>query len=170
MTTLRAALTLTVIVPCYNSAADMRRCLDSILAADAPDVEIIVVDDGSHDATGEIADEYAERHAGRVRAVHKPNGGHGSTINVGLELANGRYFKVVDSDDWVDVAAFGQLLATLRRFEVSGADVDMVLSNFVYEKEGRRAKRTVRFRRVLPRVLPVRLREQGGETEIVAAP
>lgn len=145
------AATLTVVVPCYNSAGYMRRCVDSVLAGGGPDIEVLIVDDGSQDATSAIADEYEERFPGRVRAVHKSNGGHGSTINVGLELARGRYFKVVDSDDWVDIAAFAELVSTLRRFGAEGADVDMVLSNFVYEKEGRGTKRAVRFRRALPR-------------------
>ncbi|KGM13984.1 glycosyl transferase [Cellulomonas bogoriensis 69B4 = DSM 16987] len=144
-------MTLTVVVPCYNSAGYMRRCVESLLAASGPDVEVVLVDDGSQDGTGRIADAYAARYPGRVRAVHKENGGHGSTINVGLQLARGRYFKVVDSDDWVDVEAFTRLVSTLRRFGEQDADVDMVLSNFVYEKEGRRTTRTVRFRRALPR-------------------
>jgi glycosyltransferase involved in cell wall biosynthesis len=150
MTSRLGFITLSVLVPCYNSADYMSRCIDSLLAGSGPEVEILIVDDGSQDATAEIADEYEARFPGRVRAVHKQNGGHGSTINTGLDLARGRYFKVVDSDDWVDVAAFAELSSTLRRFEADGTDVDMVLSNFVYEKEGRAAMRTVRFHRALP--------------------
>lgn len=151
MSTRVAGPTLSVVVPCYNSADYMRRCLDSLIEGGGRQVEILVVDDGSQDATSAIADEYEARFPGRVRAVHKANGGHGSTINVGLELARGRYFKVVDSDDWVDVDAFATLVATLHRFAAAGSDVDMVLSNFVYEKEGRAKGRPVRFRSALPR-------------------
>lgn len=143
--------TLTVIVPSYNAAAWMERCVDSILSAAAPDVEVLIVNDGSTDDTGAIADRYEAAYPGIVRAIHKENGGHGSTINTGIDLARGAYVKVVDSDDWVDVDAFGQLVATLRRFgrEADGG-VDLVVSNFVYEKVGRRHKRAVRYRNVLP--------------------
>ena len=141
--------TLSVVVPSYNSADFMHRCIDSLLVG-GDDVEILIVNDGSRDATGDVADAYADRYPGRVRAIHKANGGHGSTINVGLEVATGRYFKVVDSDDWVDADALAELLTTLKRLDAEDAGVDMVLSNFVYEKEGREKKRAVRYRRALP--------------------
>jgi len=141
--------TLSVVVPSYNSADYMHRCIDSLLVG-GDDVEILIVNDGSADATGEIADAYAARYPGRVRAIHKTNGGHGSTINTGLEVATGRYFKVVDSDDWVDADALVELLATLKRLVAEEASVDMVLSNFVYEKEGRERKNAVRYRKALP--------------------
>lgn len=70
---------LTVTVPCYNSAAYMRKCIDSLLAG-GERMEIIVIDDGSKDDTGAIADEYAEKYPDIVRAVHQPNGGHGEGI------------------------------------------------------------------------------------------
>ena len=92
---------ITFTVPCYNSQDYMERCIDSLLPG-GEDVEIIIVNDGSTDATAQIADDYAARYPGIVRAVHKKNGGHGSGVNKGLELATGAYFKVVDSDDWLD--------------------------------------------------------------------
>lgn len=141
---------LSVIVPSYNAAEWMERCVDSLLVSGARDIEVLIVDDGSTDATGAIADCYEEAHPGIVRAIHKPNGGHGSTINTGLSEARGTYFKVVDSDDWVQPEAFAALLDTLRSFAVNQAGVDLVLSNFVYEKVGRRRKRAVRYRNVLP--------------------
>lgn len=87
---------LTITVPCFNSEKYLKRCLDSLLAG-GDDVEIIVVNDGSTDRTGEIADSYARWFPEIVKVVHKENGGHGSGVNMGLELASGRYFKVVDS-------------------------------------------------------------------------
>lgn len=142
--------TLSVVVPCYNSADYMRNCVDSLLAGgDA--VEIIIVDDGSSDATGAIADDYEARFPGVVRAVHTPNGGHGSAVNVGLDNASGRYFRVVDSDDWVDASAFARLLTTLSGFVAGGSEPDLLISNFVYEKQGKRHKRAVRYRNALPR-------------------
>ncbi|MDE6845313.1 MAG: glycosyltransferase, partial [Lachnospiraceae bacterium] len=91
---------LSVAIPCYNSEAYMRKCIDSLLMG-GEDVEILIVDDGSTDRTGVIADEYENRYPSIVKAIHKENGGHGSAVNAGLEHASGLYFKVVDSDDWV---------------------------------------------------------------------
>ncbi len=141
--------TLSVVVPCYNSADYMSHCLDTLLTG-GEDVEILVVDDGSRDATAQIADEYEARHPGIVRAIHKPNGGHGSAINSGLAVATGEFIKIVDSDDWVDESALAALLATLRGFLADRTVIDMVVSNFVYEKVGKKNKNAVRYRDVLP--------------------
>lgn len=142
--------TLTVVVPSYNAEGWLARCVESLLARAASDVEILLVNDGSTDGTAALIDAYEAANPGIVRAIHKTNGGHGSTINVGIDVARGRYLKVVDADDWVDGEAFGALLAQLRRFIGAENPVDLVLSNFVYEKVGRRTKRTVRYRNVLP--------------------
>ena len=96
---------ITFVVPCYNSQDYMERCLDSLLPC-GEDGEIIVVDDGSVDMTGEIADSYEARYPGRVRVIHKENGGHGSAVNTGIACASGLFFKVVDSDDWVKEDAY----------------------------------------------------------------
>lgn len=147
---------LTIVVPAYDAAAYLRRCLESLLipAAVGREVEVIVVDDGSRDATGAIADEYAERHRGVVTAVHQANAGHGGAINTGLRLARGRYVKVVDADDWLDSAALAAVIDSLRDIVArgdSGADpVDALVSNFVYEKVDRRRKTAVRYADVLP--------------------
>lgn len=87
---------ITFAVPCYNSEDYMRRCVDSLLEGGS-DVEIILINDGSTDRTAQIADEYQLAHPDIVRAVHKENGGHGSGVNKGLELARGIYYKVVIS-------------------------------------------------------------------------
>ena len=77
-------------------------------------VEIILVDDGSVDETGAIADEYAQRYPNIVRAIHQPNGGHGEGVNQGLRNAQGMYYKVVDSDDWLNEDALQRVLTKLR--------------------------------------------------------
>ena len=89
---------LTVTVPCYNSQDYMENCINSLLPG-GDKVEIIIIDDGSKDATGAIADRYAEQYPNIVRVIHQENGGHGEGINQGLKHATGKYFKVVDSDD-----------------------------------------------------------------------
>ncbi|MFV0634270.1 glycosyltransferase family 2 protein [Demequina sp.] len=142
--------TLSVVVPAYQAEGWIERCVDSLLVG-ADDLEILIVNDGSRDATGAIADLYEATHPGVVRAIHKPNGGHGSTINVGIDLAQGTYLKVVDSDDWVDPEALKALLEALRGLADTAEPVDLVFSNFVYEKVGRRYARAVRYRNVLPR-------------------
>ena len=97
---------LTIAIPCYHSADYMARCIDSLLVG-GDEVEILIVDDGStKDNTGEIADSYAARYPDIVRAIHQPNAGHGGAVNTGLTHATGLYFKVVDSDDWVNKKAY----------------------------------------------------------------
>ena len=97
-------------------------------------MEIIIVDDGSGDGTAAIADEYAEKYPTIVRTIHQENGGHGAAVNTGLANATGLYYKVVDSDDWVDADAYRQVLDTLRKFVKEQTPVDMLLTNYVYEK------------------------------------
>lgn len=144
--------TLTIVVPCYNSAAYMRRTLDSLLPTDMDlsDLEVLIVDDGSWDATAKIAEGYQDRFPGVVSVIRKKNGGHGSAINTGLEHASGLYLKIVDSDDWLDETAFAKVMETLRGFARGGEVVDLLVSNFVYEKEDRRRRSVVRYKRVLP--------------------
>ena len=142
---------LSVAIPCYNSEGYMAKCIESLLIG-GEDVEILIVDDGSmKDNTARIADEYAEKYPTIVKAIHKENGGHGSAVNTGIENASGLYFKVVDSDDWVKKEAYLQILDKLR--ELAGGDqvLDMLVSNFVYEKEGEAKKKVMHYRRILPK-------------------
>lgn len=123
----------TFAIPCYNSEGYMRNCIESLLPG-GEDVEIIIVDDGSGDGTAAIADEYAEKYPTIVRTIHQENGGHGAAVNTGLANATGLYYKVVDSDDWVDADAYRQVLDALRKFVKEQTPVDMLLTNYVYEK------------------------------------
>lgn len=141
---------LSVAIPCYNSENYMRHCIESLLPG-GDEVEILIVDDGSvKDRTAEIADEYAERYPGICRAIHQENGGHGAAVNAGLAAATGVYFKVVDSDDWVNAEAYKEVLETLRNFVMGEETLDMLVSNFVYEKQGAKHKRVMQYRTALP--------------------
>ena len=119
---------ITFTVPCYNSAAYMDKCVRSLLTA-GEDAEIILVDDGSTDETGAIADRYAEQYPRMIRAIHQENGGHGEGVNQGLRNAVGRYFKVVDSDDWLDEAALGELMSLLRSTAGMDRPLDLIICN-----------------------------------------
>ncbi len=141
---------LSIAIPCYNSAAYMRHCIDSLLVG-GDEVEILIVNDGStKDDTAAIADEYEEKYPNICKAVHKENGGHGDAVCVGLAHANGIYFKVVDSDDWVDKESYLKILSKLRELVKRGENIDVMISNFVYEKEGAEHKRVMNYRKVLP--------------------
>ena len=109
---------LSIAIPSYNSQDYMTHAVESLLPG-GDEVEILIVDDGSKDRTAEIADDLEKRYPGIVRAIHQPNGGHGDAVMTGLKNATGLYFKVVDSDDWVDEEAYPKVLATLRAFTES---------------------------------------------------
>lgn len=124
---------ITFAVPCYNSESYMEHCIESLLVG-GKDVEIILIDDGSRDNTAKIADKYEKKYPDIVRAVHKENGGHGSGVNKGLELATGLYYKVVDSDDWVDEASLKKVLEAIKKLKKDNTLVDMMVVNYVYER------------------------------------
>ncbi|WP_100406489.1 glycosyltransferase family 2 protein [Bacillus solitudinis] len=140
---------LSVVIPCYNSQDYMSYCIESLLPG-GDDVEILIVNDGSVDHTAAIADEYASKYPNMVKAIHQENGGHGEAVNAGIRHASGLYFKVVDSDDWVDIRAYLKVLTTLRELSTDDNMVDMVISNFVYEKEGAKYKKIMKYDNVLP--------------------
>lgn len=119
-------------VPSYNSEGYLRHCVDTLLSG-GDDVEILIVNDGSTDATAEIANEYETRYPDIVRAIHKENGGHGSGVNRGVAEATGLYFKVVDSDDWVNETALKKLLDTIKLHISEGREVDLYITNFIYD-------------------------------------
>lgn len=127
----------------------MAKCVESLLKG-GEDVEIIIVNDGSSDDTARIADEYATKYPTIVKAVHKENGGHGSAVNAGIENATGLFFKVVDSDDWVKEEAYMQILDTLRSLAGGEKVLDMLISNFVYEKVGENRHKVMRYKHALP--------------------
>ena len=136
-------------IPCYNSEAYMAQAIESILPG-GEDVEILIVNDGSKDRTAEIGKEYEEKYPGIVKLINKENGGHGDAVNAGLSHASGKYFKVVDSDDWVDRISLMKILNVLKNFEEEEQEVDMLIANYVYEKVGMEHKKVIRYDNVLP--------------------
>ena len=130
------------VVPCYNSQDYMEKCIDSLLIG-KDDVEIIIVDDGSKDNTGKIADKYAKKYPDTIKVVHQENGGHGEGINTGLKIATGKYFKVVDSDDWVGEKAYKTLLK-----KIIDIDSDLIVMNYVYTYTDGRKNQTINFSNV----------------------
>ena len=130
-------------IPCYNSQDYMEKCIESILVG-GDDVEIIIVDDGSKDDTAKIADRYQEQYPNIVKAIHQEDGGHGEAVNTGLKNATGLFFKVVDSDDWVDETAYKAILGKLKELSGGSETIDMFLANYVYEKEGAKHKKVMR--------------------------
>lgn len=140
-------------IPCYDSAAYMDHCIGSILEGSgyAEDVQVIVVDDGSaKDDTLAKAQDWQRRCPTIVKAVHQGNGGHGMAVLKGLENAEGTYFKVVDSDDWVDGAALKALLEKIRHFERHEERVDLIISNYVYEHVEDHTQKVVSYGFALP--------------------
>lgn len=140
---------LSIAIPCYNSEAYMEKCMDSLLVG-GEEVEILIVDDGSTDRTAEIADAYEKKYPTIVRAIHQENGGHGEAVNTGIRNAQGLYFKVVDSDDWVNKEAYEKILKTLEELLRGPKTVDLFISNFVYEKQGATRKKVMQYRHCFP--------------------
>lgn len=140
---------ITFAIPCYNSAEYMGKCIDSLLNA-GEDAEILIINDGStKDNTKEIADKYQEKYPDLCRAIHKENGGHGDAVNVGLKNASGKYFKVVDSDDWLNDDALKKTMQLIRNFNDKESP-DAIITNYVYEHTYSNSTRTMHYSRKLP--------------------
>lgn len=140
---------ITYAIPCYNSAEYMDACIESILACNRPDdIEIIIVDDGStKDNTLEKAQVWESTNPGVIRAIHQENGGHGAAVMTGVENARGLYFKVVDSDDWLDNDANVAMLDKLASFD---EPIDLMLVNYVYEHTADNTQEVMKYTRMLP--------------------
>ena len=140
-------------IPCFNSAEYMDHCITSILegAQYADDIQIIIVDDGStRDNTAQKADEWEQKYPELIKAIHQPNGGHGSAVLAGLQAAEGVFYKVVDSDDWLNADALAALLDTLRQSEADNKQLDLVITNYVYEHTADNTRNYVSYRSILP--------------------
>ncbi len=141
---------MTVAIPCYNSAEYMSHAIETLLSG-GDDMEIIIVNDGSTDDTQKIAEAYQQKYPGIIRVISQENGGHGEAVNTGIANANGLYFKVVDSDDWVNEKALHQILDTLKYLIADGNSPDMFLANYVYEKVDAKKKKVMSYNWALPK-------------------
>lgn len=139
---------LSVAVPCYNSQDYMRHCVDTLLTGGEA-MDIMIIDDGSKDDTLKIAKELEAAHPGIIRAIHQENKGHGGAVMTGIHNAEAPYFKVVDSDDWVDADALHKILHLLDGFVQTKSGVDLLVANYVYDKAGAKHKKVVRYTHAL---------------------
>lgn len=120
---------LSIVIPVYNTEKYIKRCIDSIVGSDyVDDIELIIVSDGSADSSISIVKEYIKKYPKSIFLIEKENGGHGSTINAGLRIASGKYFRVIDSDDWVSTIDFDKYILRLKN-----EDCDLVVTNYSQE-------------------------------------
>ncbi|MFA5693657.1 MAG: glycosyltransferase family 2 protein [Acholeplasmataceae bacterium] len=123
---------ITFAVPSYNSEAYLHNAIDSLLVI-GEDAEIIIVNDGSTDKTLQIALLYQKKYPKIVKVIDKENGGHGSGVNAGLKEATGLYYKVVDSDDWLDKENIFHMLDVIKKHHKANTLPDLYLYDFIYE-------------------------------------
>lgn len=121
---------ISVIVPIYNTEKYLRKCFDSIINQTYKSLQIILVDDGSTDNSGVICDEYAAKDK-RIQVIHKENAGVTAARNDGLDAASGDYIGFVDSDDWIELNMYEEMLENLMQ---TGAD--FVHTGVIREKDG----------------------------------
>ncbi len=140
---------ITFAIPCYNSQDYMENCIKTLLGA-GDDTEILIINDGSKDRTGEIADSYAEKYPDTVRVVHQENGGHGEGVNQGVRLGRGKFYKVVDSDDHLEPKALAKLLERIREHQRDGVEVDMYVTNYVYDHVADNTQRVMKYNKIFP--------------------
>ena len=124
------AYKISMIIPVYNAEQYLKKCVDSVRAQTYGDLEIMLVDDGSTDSSGELCDAYAEKDE-RIRVVHKENGGLVSAWKAGVEECSGEYVSFLDSDDWIDPEMLSEMSAYL-----TGNDREMVISDYIIERDG----------------------------------
>ena len=137
-------------IPSYNSQDYMRHVIDNLVAV-GEDIEVIIVNDGSKDDTGKIADEYQAKYPTIVKAIQKENGGHGSGVMAGIRNASGIFYKVVDSDDWVETKDVIEMLDLIKKHMAEGIDVDLYITNYVYEHASDNSQFVMHYRKCLPK-------------------
>ena len=126
---------LSIAIPSFNSEQYLRQCLESLLIGRDDELDVIVVNDGSTDNTSKIAHEFADKHS-FIRVVDKENAGHGSGVNVGIEKAEGLYFKILDSDDLLDKEGLIHLLDSIKKNHEANNDPDLYMADYCSYPEG----------------------------------
>ncbi len=124
---------ISVIVPCYNVELYVKKCIESIIRQTYKNLEIILVDDGSTDSTGEICDNYAKKDP-RITVIHKKNGGAASARNAGLDIATGDYINFIDSDDWITTHTYEYLVHLLKKYNVRSSTACCIRA---YDNDGK---------------------------------
>lgn len=114
---------LTLAIPTYNMEKYLARCLDSVLCMNRDFIEVLVVNDGSKDRSSAIGHDYEDRYPNVIRVIDKENGNYGSCVNRAIDEATGKYFRMLDADDWCDTMALNQLMENLK-----SCDADLVLT------------------------------------------
>ena len=140
---------ITFTIPSYNSQDYMRHVIDNLVAV-GDDIEVIIVNDGSKDDTGKIADEYQKKYPTIVKAIQKENGGHGSGVMAGLHAATGLYYKVIDSDDWAETKDVITMIDLIKKHMSEGTDIDLYITNYVYEHASDNSQFSMNYRKYLP--------------------
>ena len=138
---------LTIVVPAYNAEAFLRRCVERMIPA-GPELEVLIVDDGSTDGTPALADALAAESPEIVRVIHQENGGHGEGLNQGIRQARGIYLKSVDADDRIDSDSLRALLDLLRDHADPDTWADLVVNDYVYDHPDREGVFAVRYNHV----------------------
>ena len=141
---------LSIIVPSYNSEKFIEDCLSSLLVGLDDKLDVIVVNDGSRDKTSELAHAFADKHS-FVRVLDKENGGHGSGINEGIKLAEGLYFKVLDSDDHLDKEGLYNLIENIERHHKDECSPDVYIADYVSVSVENGDRTVSSLSRVLPK-------------------
>ena len=121
---------LSVIIPCYNIERQIGRCLDSVLAQEGPELEVIAVDDGSTDDTAKICERYAAENA-CMRVIHQENKGLGPARNTGIEAATGEILSLVDGDDWILPGMYARMTAAMEE-----AGAQMAVCRYLQVSDG----------------------------------
>lgn len=152
---------ITFAVPCYNSEDYLDRCV-STLVKGGQDVEIILINDGSTDSTPQMIDAYQKNYPTLIKTVHQENKGHGGAVNAGIKHATGNFFKVVDSDDWVDEKALGALIDYCKECVAKEQLIDLIVCNYVYDHLSIGKRKTVHYRNVLPTKAPFGWEDVGS--------
>lgn len=128
---------ITFLIPCYNSANYMEKAINSLLKCNAKK-EIILVNDGSEDDTLKIAEAYKNKYPEIIKVINQANKGPGGAINSGLKIAEGKYFKIVDSDDWLEEENLNSVLEILK-----AQNIDVLFTNYILEKDN--SKKEVKY-------------------------